>query len=251
MDPARSTALFHAIGLSGSPPDAGGELPPFFHRAYFWTIVPDAKLGADGHPALGEFIPDLGFPIRMWAGGALSFVNALTSGRPATQTSTIEAVENKSGSTGPFALVSIRHDITQGGRLCTTERQDLVFRESAGRGGKLQNAPGDEDQMWSMSFDRRSVMRYSAVTFNAHRIHYDQEFCRTELDLPDVVVHGPLLAQHLMIFATEKLGQLRHFSYRATAPLCVSESVAACWRNDGSMWIRGQDGRQIMQANAS
>ena len=115
MDPARAVALHAVLGIAGPPPEPGDSLPPFWHQVYFWTIAPGASLGADGHPALGGFVPDLGLPDRMWAGGELTFLNPLLTGIEATRTSTIENIELKSGRSGTLAFVTLRQEITQGG----------------------------------------------------------------------------------------------------------------------------------------
>ena len=252
MDPARAVALHAVLGIAGPPPEPGDPLPPFWHQVYFWTIAPGASLGADGHPALGGFVPDLGLPGRMWAGGELTFLNPLLTGIQATRTSTIESIELKSGRSGALAFVTLRHEITQAGRLTVTDRQDLVYRPAKKRSaGRPPTAPTDEDVAISVRYPETMLMGYSALTFNAHRIHYDQGFSRRTMGMAGLVVHGPLLAQGLIMLATEKMGGLRHFEFRATAPLVMGESAELCWRSDGATWVRGANGRLVMRATAS
>jgi 3-methylfumaryl-CoA hydratase len=109
----------------------------------------------------------------------------------------------------------------------------------------------DEDLCRTVHFDSTLLFRYSALTFNGHRIHYDLDYARDVEGYAGLVTHGPLLAQHLMLLAEERLGPLTHFSFRATAPLMHFEAADLCWCEDGSMWVRGPDGRQCMQAQAS
>ena len=244
MDPARAAALHAVLAPGGDPPEPGAALPAFWHQVYFWSLAGAGDLGEDGHPALGGFIPDLGLSNRMWAGGRLSFTNPLRTGTPAIRTTTIENIEQKTGRSGPLAFVTLRHEITQGSRLCITEGQDLVYRAQNARGaGKFRPAPKDADSEEPVTFDVVTLARYSALTFNAHRIHYDADYCRKTLGYSGVVVHGPLLAQRLMSLASGHLGTLRHFEFRAVSPLIAGERAVLCWRVDGSLWVRGPRGR--------
>lgn len=251
LDPVRAAAMHAILGIAGDPPRRGQPLPPFWHQAYFWNIKSAAELGPDGHPALGGFIPDLGLPNRMWAGGRLRFIAPLLTGRKSEKTTTIERVEHKAGRSGLLGFVTLRHEITQGSRLCVTEWQDLVYRSRTPlRGARVVKAPTDADMALSVRFPESMLFRYSAITFNAHRIHYDAEFCRKDFGQPAPVVQGPLLAQSLILLAQEQLGQVRQFEFRATAPLLVGQSAELCWRSDGTLWVRGPRGRLVMQASA-
>ncbi len=254
MDPARGFALQVALGLE--PTIRGGSaLPPFFHQLHFWDPQPPARLGRDGHPATGlGLIPDLGLPRRMWAGGRLAFHAPLVAGTPAEKTTVIDSITRQDGRTGPLGFVTLRHEIAQDGKGCVTEWQDLVYREDPAPGTPAPMPPQarqDEDLCRTVHFDSTLLFRYSALTFNGHRIHYDLDYARDVEGYAGLVTHGPLLAQHLMLLAKERLGTLRQFSFRATAPLMHVEAADLCWRDDGSMWVRGPDGRQCMQAQAS
>lgn len=253
MDPARSVALQVALGMTPGVA-AGRPLPPFFHQLHFWDPQPPARLGRDGHPATGlGLIPDLGLPRRMWAGGRLEFHAPLIAGRPAEKTTTIDTVTRKEGRTGPLGFVTLKHEIRQNGQACVTEWQDLVYREDPAPGAPSPVPPQarrDEDLCRRVHFDSTLLFRYSALTFNGHRIHYDLDYARDVEGYAGLVTHGPLLAQHLMLLAEERLGQLRRFNFRATAPLMHSEAADLCWCEDGTMWVRGPDGRQCMIAAA-
>jgi 3-methylfumaryl-CoA hydratase len=128
IDPWRAAALHATLDLDGPSPGPGAALPAFQHWIYFLEALPARELGRDGHPAKGGFIPDLGLPRRMWAGGRLIFHAPLPIGAEAKKRTVIEAISRKDGRTGPLAFVTLRHEISSGGRLCITERQDVVYR---------------------------------------------------------------------------------------------------------------------------
>jgi 3-methylfumaryl-CoA hydratase len=251
MDPARAQALQATLGQM---PDlgAGAELPPFFHQIYFWEPRPPEALGRDGHPRVGGIIPDMGLPRRMWAGGRLEFLHPLRAGQPATRRTFREKAVEKQGRSGPLAFVTLRHEIWQDDTCCLRDWQDLVYREDTGDGPKPTppQARQDEDVAEDASFTSTKLFRYSALTFNGHRIHYDEDYSRTVEGYDGLVVHGPLLAQLLMLMAERQLGQLRSFGFRATSPLMHHESAQLCWKSDGTCWVRGPDGRQCMEAQA-
>ena len=249
FDLARAQALQATLGHA---PDlqTGDAMPPFFHQIYFWDPQPPGNLGRDGHPATGPFIPDLGLPRRMWAAGRLLFHRPLFAGIKAERTSTIEAVTRKQGRSGPLGFVTIRHDIKQRGTLALTEWQELVYRADNAPSAIPPQAPTDETHAETVTFDTTLLFRYSALTFNGHRIHYDETYARQVEGYDGLVVHGPLLAHLLMGLAARQLGGLTNFSYRATAPLMHHEAATLCWK-DGQVWVRGPDGRQCMTATAS
>jgi 3-methylfumaryl-CoA hydratase len=252
MDPARAAALQVAFGEEGMI-GAGYVLPPFFHQIYFWTPESPARLGRDGHPQVGlGVIPDMGLPRRMWAGGQLQFHRDLRAGVPAEKTTVCETAERKQGRSGPLAFVKLRHEIRQEGALCVTEWQDLVYREDPRPDAPVPAPPEartDEEQAELRSFDSTLLFRYSALTFNGHRIHYDPEYARDVEGYRGLVVHGPLLAHLLMQMAFTVFGSLDRFEFRATAPLMHFETAEFC-RAGRDFWVRGPDGRQCMVARA-
>lgn len=252
IDPARAQAMQAALGLE---PDigAGDALPPFFHQLYFWDPQPPARLGRDGHPRVGGIIPDMGLPRRMWAGGRLEFAAPLVAGTAAERVTRVENTARKQGRSGPLGFVTLRHDVLQGGRRVLSEWQDLVYREDPGTDAPPPVPPTaatDETISERVDFDTTMLFRYSALTFNGHRIHYDLDYARGTENYGGLVVHGPLLAQLLMLLAERQQGALTRFSFRATAPLLHFESAELCWKADGTLWVRGPDGRQCMQARA-
>ncbi|MEM9966793.1 MAG: acyl dehydratase [Pseudomonadota bacterium] len=252
MDPARANALQAALGQSQLF-ETGDILPPFFHQLYFWTPEPPARLGRDGHPAVGQgVIPDMGLPRRMWAAGRLAFHAELKAGLQSERITECEKSVIKEGRSGPLGFVSLRHEIRQAGRLCVTEWQDLVYRADPSTTAPPLAPPTarvDEEEARLIRFDPTLLFRYSALTFNGHRIHYDVTYAKETEGYDGLVVHGPLLAHLMMQMATVSLGPLGGFSFRATAPLMDFETAILC-RSGHDLWVRGPDGRQCMIAAA-
>lgn len=251
LDPARAAALHVTLGAAGGPPAAGDALPPFWHQIYFWSPRPAADLGADGHTALGGMIPDMGLPRRMWAAGALQFRAPLILGQVAEKQTRLLSVERKTGRSGPLAFVALEHRMSQAGEVKVVERQDLVFRAAPAPDDVMPDpamAP-TATQTRPATFDELTLFRYSALTLNGHRIHYDAPYAAAE-GYGGLVVHGPLLAQMLAGWAAERLGALTRFSFRASAALFVQED--ATLGTDGEQfWVAGPDGRLCMMAEAA
>lgn len=248
LDPARAQALQATLGAEPTI-GRGDPLPPFFHHIYFWDPQPPEHLGRDGHPAVGGFVPDMGLPRRMWAAGRLLFHNPLLAGVQAEKISVIEGVTRKTGRSGPLAFVRLRHDIRQRGTVALSEWQDLVYREDGGPAPERPTARTDETHSEPATFDSTTLFRYSALTFNGHRIHYDRPYARRIEGYDGVVIHGPLLAQHLMLLGERQMGKpLTEVTYRATAPLTLPKQATLCWA-DTDAWVRGPDGEQCMEAS--
>ncbi len=251
MDSARANALFAALGRATDLKD-GDTLPTFFHHLYFWDPQPPSALGRDGHPRVGGIIPDMGLPRRMWAGGRLAFQHPVLLGQRAEKITVCEDAQRKEGRSGPLGIVTLRHEIRQDGRLCLTEWQDLVYREDPDPSAPKPEAPKAAtkvDTEEDVRFDPTLLFRYSALTFNGHRIHYDRPYAREVEGYTGLVVHGPLLAQLLMLKAQAELGPLTGFWFRATSPLMDFEEAILC-RAGTALWVRGPDGRQCMEAVA-
>jgi len=258
MDPARAAALHLSLGLAGPPPEPGERLRPFFHQAYFWDPCPPRDLGPDGHPRPGTgLVPDLGPARRMWAGGRVSFLGPLRTGIPAERHSMLERIEHKTGRTGPLVFVTLCHEIRQLGRVAIVEWQHLVYRRPAGEARaepRPSPAPDDETASARRRFSPPDLFRYSALTFNGHRIHYDRDYATGVEGYGGLVVHGPLLAQHLMLMAEDAMGRLGDFRFRATRPLLAGDEVDLCLRPAGeglSLWAREvTKGHLCLQAEA-
>ena len=248
-DPARFAALNAVLGRDGDAPG------PFAHQVLFWDARPADALGADGHPKTGGLIPDFGLPRRMWAGGQLEFLAPLKPGVETTKVTKVTRAERKEGRSGSLAFVTLTHEISQGA-LCVREHQDLVYREAydpATPRPAAPDAPDDATLKMTRKFTTTELFRYSALTHNGHRIHYDRDYAIKAEGYAGLVVHGPLLAQHLMLMAEAELGSLSQFKFRATSPLMDFEEAlfAAKYSGDGLvMWVAAPDGRQCMTATA-
>jgi 3-methylfumaryl-CoA hydratase len=253
IDPARAAALYAALGLDRPAPGVGDALIPFAHQVYFWDSRPPSVLGRDGHPAQGAGpVPDMGLPRRMWAGGRLVFHGAFRAGVRAEKHTTLAAITRKTGRSGPLAFATLRHDIRQRGALVVTEWQDIVYRADPAPDApppEVVQAQRDEFSRNRVEFDPVLLFRYSALTFNGHRIHYDQPYAREVEGYGGLVVHGPLLAQLLMLKAEADIGPLREFTFRATAALVHTETAELCAKGR-DLWVRGPDGRLCMTATA-
>lgn len=253
LDPDRAHALLATLGARdmGLPDrlSAGDALPPLFHQIYFWDARPPALLGRDGHPRVGDdLIPDMGLPRRMWAGGRLEFLAPLRVGLAAEKRSRRTSVQRKSGRSGDLAFVTLDHEIWQDGMLCLRDSQDLVYREEARSDAPKPTPPEAPASVAAetVAFSSTMLFRYSALTFNGHRIHYDPAYARDVEGYDGLVVHGPLLAQLLMLKAARQ-APLRRFAFRGTAALMDFETADLC--QDGArMWVRGPDGRLCMTA---
>lgn len=248
LDPARASALLTTLGMS-SDMDVGQALPPFFHQLYFWDVHQPDDLGPDGHPALGGFIPDMGLPRRMWAGGNLSFHQPLLAGVQAEKCSRVLDVTQKEGRSGSLAFVRLAHELWQNETLCVSEQQDLVYRNAFDpRDPKATPAKADRTakEVQPIAFNSTVLFRYSALTMNGHRIHYDLDYAREQEGYDGLVVHGPLLAQLLMLWAQEH-GPMKEFHFRATAPLMHFETGRLC-RDGDAYWVEGPDRRLCMTA---
>ena len=225
LRPERVAALHSVLGQSGNPPKNGDFLPTFWHHIFFWEVVPPSALGRAGHPKPGEFIPDLGLPRRMWASGRFSPRRQLVVGREVRKTSAIENVSKKSGRSGELAFVTLRHEYWQDDKVILIEFQNLVYRAYPSPEDlppAYPAAPEDETASFSEAFDSTLLFRFSALTFNGHRIHYDVDFCREVEGYPGLVVHGPLICLRLVQLAEDVGGTFKEFEYRATSPCFVA-----------------------------
>lgn len=253
LDPARASALAATLGMERQY-DVGDPLPPFFHHIYFWQPQPADALGRDGHPRVGKgLIPDLGLPRRMWAGGRLTFKMPLLAGLQAERRSKCLKVAEKEGRSGRLAFVTLEHAVWQNGQCCLREEQDLVYRPDPHPDDpprQMHRAERFAETTRDVICDSTMLFRYSALTFNGHRIHYDAEYARDVEGYAGAVVHGPLLAQLMMLWATERIGPLESFSFRGLAPMTLKDRAKLC--TDGSaFWVENDDGHVIMNAEAA
>jgi 3-methylfumaryl-CoA hydratase len=240
----------------------GADLPPLWHWAYFWHAAPQAEVGPDGHPARGGFLPPVPLPRRMWAGGRLTFAKPLQVELDATRNSQVANVSTKHGATGPLVFVTVRHELVQENALCVTEEHDIVYRGLPQAGAPApapKMAPPDSEAAWSRTITPDPVLlfRYSALTFNGHRIHYDRSYVTEVEGYPGLIVHGPLIATLLVDLLQRNLPQARmaSFSFRAVGPLFDIEPFTVCGSPDADghtvrLWARNMRGELAMQAEA-
>ncbi len=230
LEPARSNALSVALGGEGGL-KAGDDMPLLHHWLYFWDVKPPAGLGPDGHPAKGGFLPPVPLPRRMWAGGRLQFLKPLRLGAQVTRTSTITAVSEKTGRTGTLVFVTVRHELDAGEGVAVAEEQDLVYREPASGMMPAPLAAPAPAAPWVELVNPDSVLlfRYSALTMNGHRIHYDRPYAMGEEAYPALVVHGPLQATLLIRLAAARLSApITGFDFRGQQPAFDGVPLYVC-----------------------
>ncbi|MCY1276872.1 hypothetical protein D3C76_729670 [compost metagenome] len=214
-----------AATFSEPAPRNGQSLPPLWHWAFFQEPVDEAGLGVDGHPARGGFLPPADNRNRMWAGGELEFFEPLRVGAEVVRQTRIENVEEKHGRTGSLLFVTLRHEYLQDGHLVIREIQNIVYREPTPP--KLGAGEPTPEGEWNerVAPTPTLLFRYSAVTFNGHRIHYDWPYVTEAEGYPGLVVHGPLIATlNLRAFCrANPQARVRRFSYRGQRPLIAPE----------------------------
>lgn len=224
LDPWAAKAL--AATLDTSQADSGA-LPVLWHWVYFRDAARRSDLGSDGHPAGSSFLPPGLPPRRMFAGAEIDFLRPLQIGHPAVKIETIEDITEKSGSSGRLVFLRYAIRYEQDGEMCISERRTIVYREPGKPGDASAPpqvdptpVPAGQDVSIDATVDPATLFRYSALTFNAHRIHYDLPYATGEEGYPGLVVHGPLLATMLADAAQKALGRpLGSFRFRALAPV--------------------------------
>lgn len=224
----RLIAAFQAMlpGLLGP-----GTVPPGLHWCLAPDLAPPEALGRDGHPRPGLFQPAMPLPRRMWAGGALSFAGILAPHDAVTRVSTVEAITPRYGRTGSLWFLTMRHHWQVDGETRINERQDLVYRADPAPDARPAAPPPAEAwpdaRRWHLTPDPTLLFRFSALSFNGHRIHYDHPYATQIEGYAGLVVHGPLQATLMLNLATEVLGRLpARFSYRGRTPLVAGEPIA-------------------------
>ena len=235
----------------------GAVLPPLWHWAAFPPAVPMEGLGPDGHPRLGGFLPDLGLSRRMWAGGRVEFHAPLRVGETLTRRSEIVSLEHKDAASGPMALVTLHHRIEGPAGLAVTEDQTVVYLNIPERytPPKALLAPEAPDFDERVAIDPVRLFRYSAVTFNGHRIHYDRDYATGVEHYPALVVHGPLQATLLIDAAARHHGASpARFRYRGVHPMFDDHDLRLIGTREGdgrmTLCTAAPAGHQGMQATA-
>ncbi|MBX3550925.1 MAG: MaoC family dehydratase N-terminal domain-containing protein [Pseudolabrys sp.] len=238
------------------PLQTGDVAPRLIHFCLAQPAAPTAQLGEDGHPQRGGFLPPVPLPRRMWAGGALTFHGDLRVGDAITRTSRIADVAVKEGRTGVLCFVTVNHTIAVDNEVRVEERQDIVYRGTEGGApSKAPPAAASGEHRRAIDPSPPFLFRYSALTFNAHRIHYDRRYATGVEGYPGLVVHGPVQATLLMNFATDVRGTPpARFSFRSVSPLFDNDPVLLHARKDGDslkLWTARPDGPEAMVADAA
>ena len=241
------------------PPADGDPLPPGWHWFYFLPAAPQSEIGDDGHPRRGGFLPPVPLPQRMWAGGRMTFARPLAVGERATRRSEIVKIEPKSGRSGQLVFVTVRHTVSGAAGPATVEEHDIVYREQAGPGGAAAGpVPAPPRADWSRTVvpDPVLLFRFSALTFNGHRIHYDRRYCEAEAGYPGLVVHGPLTFVLLLDLVRRELPRaaVASVDYRMLRPLFDIHrfTVNAARGEDGTLdlWAADHEGALATKASA-
>jgi 3-methylfumaryl-CoA hydratase len=254
-------ARFRATIDSG---ETGEAAPQGLHWCLCLPDAATAVLGVDGHPIRteGSFLPPIPMPRRMWASSSVEFLVPLLSGAPVIRASTIKSIKEKMGSSGKLAFVDIDHVVESGGVAAIRETQTIVYREAAkGPQGPMTpglGGPELKDWEWHREIlpEEALLFRYSALTFNSHRIHYDRPYAVGEEGYRGLVVHGPLIASLLLDLAARELvgNQLKRFDFRAHSPAFAGEALHLVGKAQGdslTLAALGSDGRTCMTADAS
>ncbi len=261
---ARPVALLSAtLDRDDPPPHPGDVLPPLWHWLYFLPAYRQSEVGADGHARRGGFLPPVPLPRRMWAGSRIEWQRPLAIGDDVSRSSSIVSVVPKHGRSGALVFVVVRHEISTAAGPALVEEHDIVYRGLAPPEGERALAASGAQSVGPAAWTRRIVpddvllFRYSALTFNSHRIHYDRRYVTEVEGYPGLVVHGPLLATLLVDLLRRQHpdAELRRFEFRAMAPLFDVAPFDVCGRPEGnaqaSLWAQGADGALAMRATAT
>ena len=244
-------------------PWTAGTVPPLGHWLYFLPAARQSAIGEDGHPRRDGhgLLPPVPLPRRMWAGSRIEFLAPIAVGAALTRVTTIDAIKPKRGASGDLLFVTLRHDIAADGVPAIREEQDIVFREPAPASPAPQAPTPVEpaepaDAVRSVLPDPVLLFRYSALTFNAHRIHFDRDYAQGVEGYAGLVVHGPLIATLLIDHALRAAPDIvpRQFAFRAEAPLIDGVPFDLCLARDGNgakLWARDAAGRATMRAKLS
>lgn len=255
IDARPAAALAATLDLDPEAALAPGELPPLWHWVYFTPRTRRSGLGEDGHARRGGFLPPVDLPSRMWAGGRLVFHRPLHIGEVAHRRSRILRCEAREGRSGPLVFVTVRHLVSGEAGLAIGEEHDIVYRTRIARDAPPAGEPAPTQAAFRRSWrpDPVLLFRYSALTFNGHRIHYDHPYATQVEGYPGLVVHGPLIATLLMetFRAARPLARASRFDYRALGPLYDTEAFDACVEitaaGGGRLWADCA-GRMTMKA---
>src|SRR5438105_2061414 len=255
-------ALSATLDRAPKRPPVGTPLPPLWHWLYFLPLYRQSEVGPDGHAKRGGFLPPVPLPRRMWAGSQFEFSRPPRVGDHITRVSTIAEVTEKPGRTGPLVFVKVRHEIRANDeRLpAIVEFHDIVYREAAKPDDAApppKAAPSDNPWQRHWVPDDVLLFRYSALTFNGHRIHYDRKYVTEVEGYPGLIVHGPLIATLLLDLLRRKLprAKVQRFGFRAVTRLFDIAAFEVCGKQEGDktvrLWARNAEGHLAMEASAT
>ncbi|MGI4847701.1 MAG: FAS1-like dehydratase domain-containing protein [Janthinobacterium lividum] len=239
----------------------GAVLPALWHWLHFLPITAMAQTGTDGHPLRGGFLPPVPLPRRMWAGGRLQFHHPLRIGETVERHSRVLRVDYKPGRSGDLVFVQVGHELHSSLGIAVREEHDIVYRQAATSTDLVPAVTmAPLTSRWERPFKLGAVelFRYSALTFNSHRIHYDRSYACNVEHYPGLVVHGPLIATLLMELLASSCAHrtVGSFSFRALKPLFDGQAFSVCGTLEGdgstaSLWTRDDEGAMTMQATAT
>lgn len=246
-------ALHATVGSTACAPAHGARLPPLWHWCGFPHFAPNEMLGEDGHPRGGALLPPVHLPRRMWASGAVHFHAPLHVGDTLERRSSVRSVIEKTGATGPMVFVTLDHEIYGPSGLGITEQQDIVYLNIPDVYTPPRKKPMPDSPCEHVETTETLLFRYSALTFNAHRIHYDRAYTVDVEKYPDLIVHGPLQATLLMRRAVQSKGRVpNHFYFKGIHPMFAKGGCDIGYEHEDAalnLWT-GQDGHTCMQATA-
>jgi 3-methylfumaryl-CoA hydratase len=256
VTPSKVAALAATLDREDGFPGTGGALPPPWHWTLCVPAVRQSAIGPDGHPARGGFLPPVPLPRRMWAGGRLTFPQPLRVGEAVQRRSQVMSVDHKSGRTGELVFVLVRHEFHGAMGLCITEEHDIVYRDMPAADAPppaYKAAPASATWERTIVPDDVLLFRYSALTFNGHRIHYDRRYVTEVEGYPGLIVHGPLIATLLVDLLRRNLpdATIAAIEFRAVKPVFDIAPFQVCGRpeTDGKtvkLWTRDAEGHLTM-----
>lgn len=257
-------SLSSTLDRDDPQPLPGSEVPPLAHWLYFTPQVRQSQIGPDGHAKLGDFLPPVPLPRRMWAGGRLEFLHPLHIGDEIVRKSRIADVVIKEGNSGSLVFVTVRHEISNASGIAVSEEHDIVYRDAPLPSTPAPNpqlAPADETFSRHITPEPVLLFRYSALTFNGHRIHYDRSYVTAVEGYPGLIVHGPLIATLLLDLLRRELPNARvtRFNFRSFRPIFDINTFTVCGRTEVGpsasegrvqLWAKDHEGWLAMQGTA-
>jgi 3-methylfumaryl-CoA hydratase len=240
-------------------PQLGSAAPLLAHWLYFLARTPQSELGPDGHAKRGGYLPPVHLPRRMWAGGRLNFIKPMQVGASVTRRSIIADIQEKKGKTGSLVFVRVDHTVNDQAGEILRESHDIVYRDLARPQARVASAVlAPNASEWTRRVDPDPVLlfRYSALTFNAHRIHYDRRYATEIEGYPGLIVHGPLVATLLLheLVARRPSAEITSFTFRAVRPIFDDGPFFVCGSEDvglARLYAKDKNGIVCMEANAT